>query len=138
MKEMSARLVALVASALIFAAPAFAGTGETSSLGPNATMGEARNSVKGAETDLADARSYLAELEKGNFAGIYGVADDGSLRCGETEANPACAPLTAEDKAQALAEAREMIVNAEAELRDAERRFAGGKDIGVQEASYTN
>lgn len=130
---MSPRLAALFASALFLTAPAFAGS-EAASLGPQAAVGEARNSVKGAEADLTDARMYLVELEQGNFAGIYAVADDGSLRCGEEEANAACAPLTEADKASALAEARELVGNAEAELKDAQRQFAGD-DIGIQTAS---
>lgn len=125
------RLAALFAAAFVLAAPAFAA-------GPvEAGVSQAQDAVTGAEADLSDARAYLADLQKGDFAGIYGVGEDGSLRCGETEANPACAPLNEVDKVQALAEAKEMVASAEAELKDARVQLAdaGGND-NVRTASF--
>ena len=104
------RLATLFAAAALFASPALAESGT------QAGMVEAREAVTGAEQDLSDANAYLADLQKGDFAGIYGVGENGALRCGETEANPACAPLTDADKAQALSEAKEMVQSAQAAL----------------------
>ena len=133
---MSARLATLFTAVALLTAPAFAGS-EAASLGTQAAVTESRSAMVGAEADLADARMYLSELQDGNFAGIYAVAEDGSLRCGEAEANPACAPLTEADKAQALAEARELIANAEGELKDAKNQFAGRTSDEIQTASFT-
>jgi len=73
-------------------------------------------SVREAEADLSDAIAYRNDLKAGNLAGIYSVGPDGSLRCGEIEANPACRPLLEADKADALAEADQMIRDAEGQL----------------------
>ena len=85
--------------------------------------------MTGAQQDLEDARAYLADLKSGDFAGIYSVADDGSMRCGEVASNAACKPLTAEDKAQALAEAEEMVTSATAQLQDADIQLASLKAV---------
>ncbi len=90
--------------------------------------------VAGAAIDLADAKSYLAELESGNFAGIFAIGNDGAMRCGEVEANPGCAPLTDADKAEAVAEARAAVGDALAAVEDAETDFAATSD--VQNAAY--
>lgn len=118
------RLATVLTAAVLLTAPAFAGS-----------LQDARAAVTGAEADLSDARSYLADLKAGDFAGIYGVAEDGSLRCGEAEANPACAPLTEADKAQAIAEAEIMVQGALAELADAKVEFAALGGEGVRTAS---
>ena len=83
--------------------------------------------VAGAAVDLADAEQWLAELEAGNFANIFVIADDGAMRCGEPAANPACTPLTAADKASAIAEAREAVGLAMMAASDAEKSFADGE-----------
>lgn len=115
--------VAAAAAALaLLAGPASAG-----SIQSGAALNEAEDAVSGAQADLEDARAYLADLRGGDFAGIYGVADDGSMRCGEVEANPGCAPLTEADKAQAIAEAEDMVSNSMAALQDAEVQFAALK-----------
>jgi hypothetical protein len=113
------------------AATAFALLAGSASAGgtQNAAVAEAEEAVTGARADLEDARTYLADLKSGDFAGIYSVADDGSMRCGEVESNPACAPLTAADKAAAIAEAEEMVTNATAELQDADVQLASLKEI---------
>lgn len=111
------------------AAAAFALLAGSASAGgaQSAAFIEAEETVSGAQADLDDARAYLAELKNGDFAGIYSVADDGSMRCGEVEANPACSPLTDADKAQAIAEAEEMVSAAMAQLEDADVQLASMK-----------
>lgn len=113
---------------LAAAAAAFALlTGSASAAGMQQSFDQAQEAVSGARADLEDAKAYLADLKSGDFAGIYGVADDGSMRCGEVEANPSCAPLTDADKAQAIAEAEEMVSSSTAELQDAEVQLASLK-----------
>ena len=118
---MSRSIITAVSFAAVLSGLSMAGETQISALQPAAheSVAAARNDVDGARDDRDDAKSYLAELEGGNFAGIFAVADDGSLRCGEVEANPGCAPLTAQDKAEALAEAREAMGSATAQLQDA-------------------
>jgi hypothetical protein len=118
---MSRSILSIVSAAAVLCSVASAGATEINvykSAEPE-TVAAARNSLDGARDDRADAREYLAELESGNFAGIFAVADDGALRCGEVEANPGCAPLTEQDKLEALAEAREAMASAIAQLQDA-------------------
>jgi multidrug efflux pump subunit AcrA (membrane-fusion protein) len=111
------------------AAAAFALLAGSASAGSvqHAAYVEAEQAVSGARMELDDARTYLDELKSGNFAGIYSIADDGSMRCGEVESNPACAPLTDADKAQAIAEAEEMVTSATAAVEDADVQFASLK-----------
>lgn len=104
--------------------------GSASASGTQPAFAEAQEAVSGAQADLEDAKAYLADLKSGDFAGIYGVGDDGSMRCGEVEANPACAPLTEADKAQAIAEAEDMVSSTTAELQDAEVQLASLKSAG--------
>lgn len=85
--------------------------------------------VAGAAVDLADAKAWLAELEGGNFAGIFAIGENGAMRCGEVAANPACAPLTDRDKAEAIAEARAAVGAALAAVEAAETDFAAGGNI---------
>lgn len=92
--------------------------------------------VAGAAVDLADAEQWLAELEAGNFANIYVIADDGSMRCGEVEANAACTPLTDADKASAIAEAREAVGFATGAIEDSELSFAENGEPELQNAAY--
>ena len=54
------RLATLLTAAALLTFPALAG-------GP---LEDARAAVKGAEMDLSDARSYLADLKAGDFAGM--------------------------------------------------------------------
>ena len=84
--------------------------------------------LSGARADLADAEAYLAELEAGHFEGIFAV-DGETLRCGEPSAQDGCAPLTETDKAEAIAEAREMIANAAAQLNAAQSAFAAAGGV---------
>ncbi len=92
--------------------------------------------VAGAAVDLADAEEWLAELEAGNFANIFVIENDGSMRCGEVAANSACKPLTDADKASAIAEAREAVGLAMAAAEDSERSFAATEDATVEEAAF--
>ncbi|MCC6919138.1 MAG: hypothetical protein IT548_08025 [Alphaproteobacteria bacterium] len=114
-------------AAAVAAFALLAGSASAGAAGPD--LAEARDSVAGAQQDLEDARAYLADLKAGDFAGIYSVADDGTMRCGEVGSNPACQPLTAEDKAQAIAEAEEMVTSATAQLQDADVALASLKDV---------
>lgn len=86
-------------------------------------IAEAREALDGAELDVADAKSYLAELKAGHFEGIFSTDGD-TLRCGEPAVNPGCAPLTEKDKADAIAEAEEMVANATAALHEARAEVA--------------
>lgn len=90
------------------------------------------SALSGARADLADAEAYLAELEAGHFEGIFAVDGD-ALRCGEPSAQAGCQPLTGEDKAEAIAEAREMVANATAAMNAAQSAFAaaGGVEAAV-------
>jgi hypothetical protein len=135
---MSRTVLSIVSAAAILCGMASAGDTQISALqsAERETVAAARNDVDGARDDRDDAKLYLAELERGNFAGIFAVADDGSLRCGEVEANPACAPLTAQDKAEALAEAREAISSATAQLHDAKVELV--EIEGVQSADISH
>lgn len=99
-----------------------------------AMVAEDMSDVAGAAVDLADAEQWLAELEGGNFANIFVIGNDGAMRCGEIAANSACKPLTAADKAGAIAEAREAVGFAMAAVEDAEKSFA--ENDGVQNASF--
>lgn len=119
-------------------AAAFALLAGTASAGgvQYADMATAEQTLAGAEADFADSRAYLTELKDGNFAGIFVIADDGSMRCGEVEANPACAPLTDQDKAEALAEAEQMVAGATAQLEDATVSLASLS--GVHNASMAS
>jgi len=89
---------------------------------------DAAAALSGARADLADAQAYLAELEAGHFEGIFAV-DGETLRCGEPSAQTGCAPLTQTDKAEAIAEAREMVVNATAQLSAAQSAFAAAGGV---------
>ncbi len=89
--------------------------------------------VESARAGLDDAKAYLAELERGHFDDIF-IVDGSTLRCGAAS-NPACVPLTEADKAQALAEAREIVVNTTAELADAEAAYQEAGSF--QTASYS-
>lgn len=99
---------------------------------------QARGNVDGAQTDLADAKAYLAELEGGDFSNIFVVDDDGSLRCGEPAANPGCAPLTEKDKRESIAEAREFLSNARAQLTDAKSELANVEGVKSAEIEPTS
>lgn len=114
-------------AAAVAAFALLAGSASAGAAGPD--LSEAQDAVTGAQQDLEDARAYLADLKSGDFAGIYSVADDGSMRCGEVASNAACKPLTAEDKAQALAEAEEMVTSATAQLQDADIQLASLKAV---------
>lgn len=118
---MSLRISIFISAAALFSSIAAAGEMKLSAVESidRETLVQMRDDLDGARDDRDDARTYLAELEAGNFAGIFAVADDGSLRCGEVKANPGCAPLTEQDKIEALAEAREALVGATAQLGDA-------------------
>lgn len=108
------------------------------------TIGEAaepaalsEDDVAAAAVDLADAEQWLAELEAGNFANIFVIAEDGAMRCGEPSANPACTPLTAADRAGAIAEAREAVGFASAAAEAAEQSFAAGQTpLRAEKAAY--
>ncbi len=107
-------------------------------MGPAAEQGRLTDDdgsdVAGAAVDLADAEQWLAELESGNFANIFVIAEDGSMRCGEIAANPGCQPLTLADRASAIAEAREAVGFALTAVEDAQKTFAAQED--VQNAAY--
>lgn len=122
-----------IAKLFLISAFAFGGTAMADDLNAGGQLAERHDVVVGAEADLADAQSYLTQLEAGNFAGIFAVEHDGTMRCGELDANAACAPLTAADKAEAIAEARNMVASAVVELADAKSEVAGG---GIEAASY--
>lgn len=126
---MSLGTTGLVLIVLTSAAQADSGATK-SSLSPSCSTGI---TLEDAQTDLADARAYLSDLEAGDFAGIYGVADDGSLRCGETEANQNCAPLTELDKTQALSEAGNLVRNAKARLAEVGVGLASCDTCGILE-----
>ncbi|MBL9011935.1 MAG: hypothetical protein JNL56_12220 [Alphaproteobacteria bacterium] len=102
-------------------------TAATADLAPEGDADMA-SALSGARADLADARAYLAELEAGHFEGIFAV-DGETLRCGEPSAQTGCAPLTQTDKAEAIAEAREMVVNATAQLSAAQSAFAAAGGV---------
>lgn len=125
--------VSLLMTAFVLTGAAAAG--EAVDLDAGGQLAERHEVLDGAEADLADARAYLSQLEAGNFAGIFAIADDGAMRCGEVEANSACAPLTAQDKAEALAEAREMLAAAKVQLADAREEI--GDHGRVENAGYT-
>lgn len=127
------RSLLAAAAVALFGGVASAGGVETASY--RTEIAEAHEAKAGAELDLADANSYLAQLKAGHFEGIFS-ADGDTLRCGEPVVNPGCAPLTDADKAEAIAEAEEMVMNATAALHAAESEIAllEGK---VQNASLT-
>ena len=89
------------------------------------------NEVFEARQELADAVSYLDELERGEFAEVFVVDDDGSMRCGEPQTNPLCKPLTEADRAAAIAEARELVSNAQQGLAAA-RNEGGDGDVAAE------
>lgn len=125
-------MFALAALRPLFAAAALAltvgsATAATADLAPEGDADMA-SALSGARADLADARAYLAELEAGHFEGIFAV-DGETLRCGEPSAQTGCAPLTQTDKAEAIAEAREMVVNATAQLSAAQSAFAAAGGV---------
>lgn len=125
-------MFALAALRPLFAAAALAltvgsATAATADLAPEGDADMA-SALSGARADLADAQAYLAELEAGHFEGIFAV-DGETLRCGEPSAQTGCAPLTQTDKAEAIAEAREMVVNATAQLSAAQSAFAAAGGV---------
>ncbi len=125
-------MFALAALRPLLAAAALAltvGSATAATAGP-APEGDAdmASALGGARADLADAQAYLAELEAGHFEGIFAV-DGETLRCGEPSAQTGCAPLTQTDKAEAIAEAREMVVNATAQLSAAQSAFAAAGGV---------
>lgn len=139
------RSLAFGAAISLLAGVSFAGVSvmeaAARSAGPAAaqsTMTENDSSdVAGAAVDLADAEQWLAELEGGNFANIFVIENDGSMRCGEVKANSACKPLTEADKAGAIAEAREAVEFATAAVEDAEKSFAAnGAGDGIQAVGF--
>ena len=125
-------MFALAALRAVLAAAALAltvgsATAATADLAPEGDADMA-SALGGARADLADAQAYLAELEAGHFEGIFAV-DGETLRCGEPSAQTGCAPLTQTDKAEAIAEAREMVVNATAQLSAAQSAFAAAGGV---------
>jgi len=138
------RSLAFGAAIGLMAGVSFAGTGAMEaaarSIGPAAEAAMTETSdddVAGAAVDLADAKQWLAELEGGNFANIFVIETDGSMRCGEVKANSACKPLNEADKAGAIAEAREAVAFATAAVEDAEKSFAADHpDAGVETVGY--
>lgn len=142
MSRLIPRSFALSAALVFMAGTGFAGTDavQLGSLGSASAVERSESNdadVGGAAIDLADAHQWLAELEDGNFANIYVIANDGSMRCGEVEANSACKPLNAADKASAIAEAREAVGFATAAVEDAETSFAANEaDLAIRKAAY--